>query len=46
MLIQELLKEFEEIVALVYYKEKYSNIYNNNSPRYRQFANKAGIEYA
>ena len=46
MPIQELLKEFEEIAALVYSKEKYSNIYYNNSPRYIQFANKVSVECA
>ena len=31
-ILQELLKEFREIVALVYYKEKQGNIQYNNSP--------------
>ena len=44
--IQELLKEFEEIAALIYYKEKYSDMRYNNSPRHMRFANKAGAERA
>ena len=45
MPIYKLLKEFKEIIALVYYKKKYSNMHYNNSPKYIQFTNKVGIEY-